>query len=266
MWDPLLAPSGPGGVTTVVMGNCGVGAAPTRKEGREFMMNILGVVEDIPVDVMREGVQWEVNGKEWESFPEWMDALDQMPLAVDIAAMVAHSAVRPYVLGVERCNLADRKGGPLENPLTIEEKQAVADCVKEAIAAGAVGFSTSRFTGHRDSTGQLAPGSLADADEMIMIAKGMAEAGGAMMEMINDFSSYDDIPIPKLDEQLRKEHFEREQDWVRYVAQEYGIPVNWTDLPTAPGGKGGDNSFMEGCYADGLPVVRRTNKAICRCL
>lgn len=66
-WDPLLTPSGPGGVTTVVMGNCGVGAAPTRREGREFMMNILGVVEDIPVEVMREGVQWEVGGKTWES-------------------------------------------------------------------------------------------------------------------------------------------------------------------------------------------------------
>lgn len=195
--------------------------------------------------------------EEWESFPEWMDALDTLPLAVDIAAMIPHSAVRPYILGVERCNLSDRKGGPVDNPVTVEEKQAIADCVKEAIAAGAVGFSTSRFTGHRDSTGQLAPGSLADADEMIMIAKGMAEAGGAMMEMINDFSSYDDIPIPKLDEKLRKEHFEREQDWIRYVAKEYGIPVNWTDVPTAPGGKGGDNSFMDGCYADGLPVVRQ---------
>ena len=228
------------------MGNCGVGAAPTRKEGREFMMNILGVVEDIPVEVMREGVQWEVNGKEWETFPEWLDALDQIPYAVDIAAMVAHSAVRPFVLGLDRCNISDKKGGPNENPLTNEEKQAVADCVKEAIAAGAVGFSTSRFTGHRDSTGQLAPGSLADADEIIMIAKGMAEAGGAMLEMINDFSSYDDIPMMNLDEKLRKEHFEREQDWIRYVAKEYGIPVNWTDVPTAPGGKGGDNSFMEG--------------------
>ena len=221
------------------------------------MMNILGVVEDIPVEVMREGVQWEVNGKEWETFPEWLDALDQIPYAVDIAAMVAHSAVRPFVLGLDRCNISDKKGGPNENPLTNEEKQAVADCVKEAIAAGAVGFSTSRFTGHRDSTGQLAPGSLADADEIIMIAKGMAEAGGAMLEMINDFSSYDDIPMMNLDEKLRKEHFEREQDWIRYVAKEYGIPVNWTDVPTAPGGKGGDNSFMEGCQAEGLEVVRQ---------
>lgn len=111
--------------------------------------------------------------------PEWLDALDQLPYAVDVAAMVAHSAVRPYVLGTERCNLSDRKNGPLESPLTDSEKQAIADCVKEAVAAGAVGFSTSRFTGHRDSSGQLAPGSLADCDEIILIAKGMAEAGGA---------------------------------------------------------------------------------------
>ena len=99
--------------------------------------------------------------------------------------------MRPFVLGVERCNQSDQRGGPVSHPLTQAEKQAIADCVKEAVAAGAVGFSTSRFTGHRDSTGQLAPGSLADADEVVLIAKGMAEAGGAVLEMINDFSSYD---------------------------------------------------------------------------
>jgi N-acyl-D-amino-acid deacylase len=229
MWDPLLTPSGPSGVTTVVMGNCGVGAAPARREGREFMMNILSVVEDIPVDVMREGVQWEVQGQEWESFPEWLDALDKLPYAVDVAAMVAHSAVRPFVLGTERCNLSDRKGGPMDHPLTQAEKQAVADCVAEAVAAGAVGFSTSRFTGHRDSAGQLAPASLADADELILIAKAVAEVGGCAIEMVNDFSSYDDIPLNQLDPTLRREHFERELAWITFVAREYGLPVNWLD-------------------------------------
>ena len=102
--------------------------------------------------------------------------------------------------------------------------------VKEAVAAGAVGFSTSRFTGHRDRHGHLAPGSLADVDEIIMVAKGMAEGGGAMLEMINDFSSYDDIPLNRLDPVLRKEHFEREQQWIRFVAEQYGVAVNWTDL------------------------------------
>jgi hypothetical protein len=117
----------------------------------------------------------------------------------------------------------------MDHPLTQAEKQAVADCVAEAVAAGAVGFSTSRFTGHRDSAGQLAPASLADADELILIAKAVAEVGGCAIEMVNDFSSYDDIPLNQLDPTLRREHFERELAWITFVAREYGLPVNWLD-------------------------------------
>lgn len=219
------------------------------------MMNILGVVEDIPIEVMREGVQWEVGGVPWESFPQWLDALDQLPLAIDIAAMVAHSAVRPFVLGIDRCNLGDRKGGPADNPLTQVEKQAIADCVQEAVAAGAVGFSTSRFTGHRDSEGRLAPGSLADTDELILIAKAVAEVGGCTIEMVNDFSSYDDIPLNKLDPERRQEHFDRELGWIEFVAREYGLPVNWLD------GVGNTPKSSHPCWRqwaeEGLPIDRQ---------
>jgi N-acyl-D-aspartate/D-glutamate deacylase len=118
MWDPLLSPSGSAGVTTVVAGNCGVGCAPTRatEEDREFMISTLGAIEDIPADVLRQGTQWEVGGKAWESFPEYLAALDQLSYAVDIACLVPHSCVRPYVLGVERADqvrarAASRAGG-----------------------------------------------------------------------------------------------------------------------------------------------------------
>ena len=271
MWDPLLAPSGPAGVTTVIAGNCGVGATPTRadQEGRDFMLNCLGFVEDIPTDVITEGVQWEhPSGKPWESFGEYLDTLDSCDLAIDIGVMVTHGAVRPYVLGPERCNQSDKRGGPFENPLTLDEKKAVAECVRESIEAGAIGFSSSRFFGHRDLQGNLVPGSLADADEMVLISKAVAEGGGGMIEMINDFSIYDDLPHAGLDETLRNEHYEREKDWIRFVASEYKLPVHWTEFPTAPGGGPGaaiggrdkaeaTDEFIETAAAEGLDIKKQ---------
>ena len=117
-----------------------------------------------------------------------MEALDKLSYAVDLASMVSHGCVRTFVLGHERCNQGDVRGGAHSNGLTLEEKQAVADCVKEAIQAGAVGFSTNRFSGHRDTSGVLVPGTLADVDEVVMIAKAVAEGGGGMFEMAADFA------------------------------------------------------------------------------
>ena len=130
-------------------------------------------------------------------------------------------------MGHERCNLADKPGGPEENPLTLEEKQAVADVVKEGVAAGAIGFSTNRFGGHRDTSGVLVPGTLADADEILMIGKAVAEAGGGMFEMAQDFSGYDDIPGDKRTRERAEEHHEREWRWFGYLATEYGLTVNF---------------------------------------
>ena len=269
MWDPLMSPSGPAGVTTVIAGNCGVGVAPTRatREDRDFMLKCLGFVEDIPTDVIEAGAKWEQpNGSPWESFGEYMDTVDSCQLAVDIGVMVTHGAVRPFVLGPERSNLSDRRGGPVNDPVTLEEKHAIAQCVRESIAAGAIGFSASRFTGHRDETGNLMPGSLADVDEMVLIAKAVAEGGGGMIEMINDFSIYDDIPHAQLDNDLRNEHYDREKDWIKFIAKEYSLSVNWTQFPTAPGGgvkfpgrdeaEAGD-AFLEQCAAEGLSIKKQ---------
>jgi len=227
MWDPLLSPSGPSGVTTVVVGNCGVGAAPCRKNGRDFMISTLSAVEDIPGDVIRAGAKWQVDGKDWESFPEYLNCLETLNLACDIAAIIPHSCVRSYILGPERANQTDRPKGPWTHPLTGQEKQAIAACVKEAVEAGAVGFSLNRWWEHRDSQGVLMAGTLADADEIVLCAKAMAEAGGGTFQMHNDFKSYDDIPEDQMDAQLRKEHMRREWAWIRFISKEYGLTVNW---------------------------------------
>jgi len=227
MWDPLLSPSGPGGVTTVVMGSCGVGAAPTRKGGRDFMINTLSAVEDIPGEVIREGAKWTVDGKDWESFPEYLKCLEGLSTVCDIATMVPHSCVRGYVLGPELANLSDKPGGPWTHPLTRKDKEAIAACVKESVEAGALGFSITRWWEHRDADGVLCAGTLADADELVLCAKAVAEGGGCMFQMHNDFKSYDDIPEDKMDMGLRKEHFKREWAWMRFIAKEYGLTVNW---------------------------------------
>jgi N-acyl-D-aspartate/D-glutamate deacylase len=230
MWDPLLSPSGPAGVTTVITGNCGVGCAPTRatEADREFMIGMLGAIEDIPAEVLRQGTKWDVDGeKDWESFPEYLNALEKLHFAVDIACLVPHACVRPYVLGPERADELDRPGAPVANPLTQQEKEAIAECVREAVAAGAIGFSTNRFRDHRDARGILAPGTLASADEVVMCAKACAEAGAKMFDMHSDFVGYDDIQPQKMDPELRKEHYEREWSWIHYIAKEYGLTVQW---------------------------------------
>lgn len=227
MWDPLLSPSGPGGVTTVVMGSCGVGAAPTKKEGRDFMISTLSAVEDIPGDVIREGARWSTNGKDWESFAEYLDCLDSISSVCDIGTIVPHSCVRGYVLGPQRAALSDKPGGPWSDPLTLREKESIAACVRESVEAGALGFSTTRWWEHRDSEGVLCAGSLADADELVLCARAVAEGGGRVFQMHNDFKSYDDIPEDKMDMQLRKEHYKREWAWIRFIAKEYNLKVNW---------------------------------------
>ena len=141
--------------------------------------------------------------------------------------MISHGQVRQWVMGHERCNLSDKPGGPVSHPLTLEEKQAMAECVKEGIAAGAIGFSTNRFSGHRDTSGVMVPGTLGDADEMIMIGKAVAEAGGGVYEMAADFSCYDDIPAEKRTRERVQEHYNREWGWLKFLAQEYGLTVNF---------------------------------------
>ena len=182
---------------------------------------------------------WEVGGKAWESFPEYLDALDSLNFGVDIACLVPHSCVRPYVLGVDRAADADLPGAPAKVPLTHEEKTAVAECVRESIAAGAIGFSTNRLFAHRDTRGTLASGTLADAEELSMIGKAVAEAGGTMFEIGNvsgiggvDWFLYDDVQPDKMDKDLAAKHSDMEWQWIHYLAKDLGLTVQWLGGPS----------------------------------
>src|SRR5580658_5237191 len=133
-WDEVLSPTSWHGVTTLVMGNCGVGFAPAPPERREWLIGLMEGVEDIPGAALAEGIKWE-----WETFPEYLDALERQPKVLDVAAQVPHGAVRAYVMG-ER--------GAHSEPATPEDIAEMARITKEAVQAGALGFSTSRTQIH----------------------------------------------------------------------------------------------------------------------
>ena len=173
-WDPYLTPSCWHGVTTAVMGNCGVGFAPVHPAKRDWLIGLMEGVEDIPGTALAEGIDWA-----WESFPEYLNALERMPRALDIAAQVPHGAVRAYVMGERGANNLDANA---------DERAAMAALVKEAIVAGAVGFSTSRTVLHRAIDGAVVPGTTADALELTTIADAMGEAGGAVFEVASDLA------------------------------------------------------------------------------
>jgi len=167
-WDPFLTPSSWHGVTTVVMGNCGVGFAPAAPDRHEWLIELMEGVEDIPGTALTEGIEWG-----WETFPEYLDALDQRQYAIDLGAQIPHGALRAYVMG-------DR--GAHNEPATAADIAAMADLVAEGLRAGALGFSTSRTSLHKSKSGELVPGSYAEADELLGIAEAMASVGHGVFE------------------------------------------------------------------------------------
>ncbi len=169
-WDAIVAPSSWHGVTTLVMGNCGVGFAPVRRGQEDFLIELMEGVEDIPGTALHEGIKWR-----WESFPEYLDALAQMPRVLDVAAQVPHCAIRAYVLG-ERAHI-DR--------LTSDEIAQMARLTQEALEAGAVGFSTSRTILHRSRHG-LVPGTHSTPEELLAIGSTLGAAGHGVFEMVSD--------------------------------------------------------------------------------
>jgi len=169
-WDPLLAPSSWNGVTTLVMGNCGVGFAPVRPGQQDFLIELMEGVEDIPGTALHEGIQWR-----WESFPEYLDALAEMPRSLDVAAQVPHCALRAYVLGDRAHDLE----------LTESEIAEMARLTTEALRAGAVGFSTSRTILHRSRHG-LVPGTHSTPEELLAIGSALGAAGHGVFEMVSD--------------------------------------------------------------------------------
>jgi len=197
LWDPQLKPSGSHGVTTVVMGNCGVGFAPVRAAGREQLICLMEGVEDIPAATMRAGLNWD-----WESFPEYLDALERAPCIANTVAQIPHSALRMYVMG-ERGR--DRKAAATE-----DDMRHMAALVEEALRAGALGFSTSRTKRHHAADGGHVPGSFAREEELFAIGEAMQRAGHGVFQMVADFAA------PETD-----------FDWMARLSRRYRLPLHY---------------------------------------
>jgi len=176
-WDPYLAPSTMNGVTTAVMGNCGVGFAPCAPDRHQWLIGLMEGVEDIPGTALAEGIKWG-----WESFPDYMDVIDKSPLALDVGLQVPHGAVRAYVMG--------ERGARLE-PATPDDVRQMAKIVQDALEAGALGFSTSRTEKHRDKDGEHTPTYKAEELELHGIARAMGETGKGVIQLIADFRDVD---------------------------------------------------------------------------
>jgi N-acyl-D-aspartate/D-glutamate deacylase len=201
-WDPLVTPSCWHGVTTIVMGNCGVGFAPVRRGSEEWLIQLMEGVEDIPGTALAEGISWS-----WETFPEYLDAVERMPRTVDVGTQVPHGAVRFYVMG-ER--------GAKNEPATSDDIGAMATIVREGIAAGALGFSTSRTVLHRAVDGEPVPGTFAAEDELFGIGRALGELGAGLFELAPAGVMGEDLLAPA-----------REVDWMRRLSIMTGRPVTF---------------------------------------
>jgi len=177
-WDEHLSPSSAQGVTTVVFGNCGVGFAPVRPADRERLVALMEGVEDIPGTALHEGLPWD-----WTSFPEYLDSLERRRRDIDCAAYVPHGALRVHAMGPRAA---------AGEPATDDDIAAMAALAHGAVAAGAVGFSTSRTLNHRSSTGEKTPSLTASAPELAGIAAGVAAAGRGVLQVVSDFLDVDD--------------------------------------------------------------------------
>ena len=173
-WDEALSPSINHGVSTVVMGSCGVGFAPVRVDDHDKLIRLMEGVEDIPGSALAEGLTWD-----WESLPEYMDALDAKPHSIDFAVQVTHDPLRVYVMG-ERA--------VFDEPATEEDIAEMRRLTREALEAGAIGFSTGRSDVHRSADGEWTPSSEATADELAGIASAMDGLGHGMLQAVNDFN------------------------------------------------------------------------------
>lgn len=194
-WDAHLTPSAWHGVTSVVMGSCGVGFAPARPDRHDWLIDLMEGVEDIPGAAMHEGLTWG-----WEHFPEYLDRID-LPRAVDFAAQVPHGAVRGYVMG-ER--------GARNEPATADDIARMAAIVEDGVRAGAVGFSTSRTLLHKAASGELVPGTFADRDELWGLGRALQRAGGGVFQMAGEHTD-----------------MLRELEWMTALSADIGRPVSF---------------------------------------
>ena len=225
-WDSHVTPSSWHGVTTAVMGNCGVGFAPVRPDAHDRLISLMEGVEDIPGAVLDEGIDWS-----WESFGEYLDAVERRPHDIDLCAQLPHGALRLYVMGERAARLEEA---------TQEDAAAMRVLATEAMRAGAIGFSTSRTLNHRTSTGDPTPSLRAGADELEAIARGVADAGHGVVELISDF-----WPDPDAEFALIRGLVERTGCPLSVsLAQSHQRPEAWRDLLAR----------VEQAAAEGLPI------------
>ncbi|MBB82366.1 MAG: amidohydrolase [Deltaproteobacteria bacterium] len=232
-WDDQVDPSASHGVTTIVMGNCGVGFAPVRPGGENELIELMEGVEDIPGTALHEGMPWGA----WESFPDYMNFLDTREYALDVGAQLAHGALRNYVMG--------QRGRDNEDP-TAQDLEEMGLLVEEAMRAGAVGFSTSRTIGHRSIGGDPVPGTFAETDELLALAGAMERAGSGVFELIP-------AGTVGLLEALGGEHktLQEELQMIRAIGK-VGRPVTFTTVQTV--------DYPE-TWRDYLEVCARENEA-----
>ncbi len=226
-WDPWVTPSSWHGVTTVVMGNCGVGFAPAASDRHEWLIELMEGVEDIPGSAMTEGITWE-----WTSFPEYLAAVERHPKVIDVGAQIAHGPLRAFVMG-------DR--GAANEPATAADADAMAALVEEALAAGALGFSTSRTPLHRSKDGELVPGTDAAPDELFAIGAALARAGHGVFQFAPDHAR---VPL-------------HEWPWMRDLARRSGrtVSVNLNQPDQDPEVWREVLRLLDEAQADGLDIV-----------
>ena len=226
-WDPYLTPSSLHGVTTVVMGNCGVGFAPCKEEQQQELIDLMEAVEDIPGIAMTEGLKWE-----WETFPEYMDALEKKPLAIDVGVQVPHCAVRVYTMGQRGI---DNEAATQDD---IEQMKAI---VKEGMDAGALGFSTSRTDLHNSKSGDPVPGTFAAKDELFGIAEGITSHGGGIF-------------------QIAATHVEMDKEfaWMKEMARDQNclVTFNLQQIDQAPNLYKKLLSSLDEAHAEGITRIR----------
>ncbi len=226
-WDPWMTPSSWHGVTTVVAGNCGVGFAPVAPERHAWLIELMEGVEDIPGSAMVEGITWE-----WESFPEYLDAIARRPLVLDYGTQLAHGPLRAYVMG-ER--------GAANEPATADDIAAMRRLTVEALRAGALGVSTSRTPIHRSKAGELVPGTMASADELLGIGEALREVGHGVFQYAPEHTA---LPT-------------REWGWMRALAARTGctVSVNLNQPDDAPDIWKDVLLLLDEAALDGVPIV-----------
>ncbi|MFM8650428.1 MAG: N-acyl-D-amino-acid deacylase family protein [Actinomycetota bacterium] len=225
-WDPWLTPSSWHGVTTAVMGNCGVGFAPAHPDRHQWLIELMEGVEDIPGSAMTDGIDWQ-----WESFPEYLDAIERHSFVLDIGTQIAHGPLRAYVMG---------QRGADNEPADADDRENMARLVEEALRHGALGFSTSRTPLHKSKSGELVPGTMVEAEELFAIATAMACVGHGNFQF-----SPEHIRVPG-----------EEWIWMRELARRTGRPVsvNLSQTDQSPDLWRSVLRLLTEAHADGIPI------------